>query len=130
MKTRIVVTALIKKEDKYVFIKKKGEDIYHLPGGAVEENEDVYEALRREVKEECGLEIKDIKPVDFVVIKGIHDDIDSQSIYLRFTANYLKGNLRAGEETSEAVALKPNEIIKTNQNPHTIKFFKKLGILS
>lgn len=129
MRTRIVVTALIKSGNKYVFIKKKGEDMYHLPGGAVEENEDVIEALKREVLEECGIEIKNIEPVDFVFIKGIHDGVDSQSIYLRFTANYLKGELKTGEETSEVVALTPDEIIKTNQNPHTIKFLEKLKIL-
>jgi ADP-ribose pyrophosphatase YjhB (NUDIX family) len=130
MKNRIVVTALVKKDDKYVFIKKKGEDIYHLPGGAIEENEDIYKALKREIKEECCLEIKDIEPVDFVVIKGNHDGVDSQSIYLRFTASYLKGELKIGEETSEVVVLTSNEIVRTNQNPHTIEFLKKLGILN
>lgn len=130
MKTRIVVTALIKKNDKYVFIKKKSEDIYHLPGGTVEENEDVYKALKREVKEECGLEIKDIEPVDFVVDKGIHDGVDSQSIYLRFTAKYSSGKLKMGEETKESVVLAPNDILKTYQNPHTLEFLKKLRILS
>lgn len=130
MKTRIVVTALIKKEDKYVFIKKKGEDTYHLPGGAVEENEDVFDALKREVLEECGIEIKDIEPVDFVIINAVHDGMDTQSVYLRFTAGYLKGELKTGEETGEAVALKPNEIKTTKQNPKTLEFMKKLKIIS
>lgn len=130
MKTRIVVTALIKKSGKYVFIKKKGEDIYHLPGGAVEENEGVVGALKREVLEECGVEITNIEPVDFVIINNAHDGVGSQSIYLRFTADYLKGELKTGEETEEVVELTPDEIVKTNQNPHTIGLLKKLGIVS
>ncbi len=46
---------------------KPGEDPKHsglleVPGGRIEVGEDVYAALKREVKEECGLEIQSIKP--------------------------------------------------------------------
>jgi len=46
---------------------KPDEDAKHsglleIPGGRIEAGEDVYSALKREVKEECGLEILDIKP--------------------------------------------------------------------
>lgn len=46
---------------------KPDEDAKHsglleIPGGRIEVGEDVYAALKREVKEECGLEIQTIKP--------------------------------------------------------------------
>ena len=36
--------------------------LLEIPGGRIEVGEDFYTALKREVKEECGLEIVDIKP--------------------------------------------------------------------
>ena len=36
--------------------------LLEIPGGRIEVGEDVYTALKREVKEECGLEIVDIRP--------------------------------------------------------------------
>ena len=46
---------------------KPDEDTRHsglleIPGGRIEVGEEVYDALKREVKEECGLEIQTIKP--------------------------------------------------------------------
>lgn len=58
-----VVTAIIKnKENKFLIVKRKeNEDIHGglwvFPGGKVEENEDIFTALKREIKEEVGLDI-------------------------------------------------------------------------
>jgi len=54
---------------------KPDEDAKHsglleIPGGRIEVGEDVYEALKREVKEECGLEIQAVKPGRETISKG------------------------------------------------------------
>ena len=54
---------------------KPEEDLKHsglleIPGGRIEVGEDVYSALKREVKEECGLEIDSIKPGKETVTKS------------------------------------------------------------
>jgi len=54
---------------------KPDEDAKHsglleIPSGRIELGEDVYPALRREVKEECGLEIESIKPGRQTLTKG------------------------------------------------------------
>ena len=43
---------------------------FEIPGGKIEAGEDVYVALRREVKEETGLEITKIKPEANTMVKG------------------------------------------------------------
>lgn len=54
---------------------KPGEDSKHsgmleIPGGRIELGEDVYDALKREVSEECGLTIESIKPGKEIVTEG------------------------------------------------------------
>jgi 8-oxo-dGTP pyrophosphatase MutT (NUDIX family) len=60
-----VVKAIIKYTNKYLILRRasdtKAEGCWDLAGGYVGENEDPKEALIREVKEETGLDIKDIK---------------------------------------------------------------------
>ena len=57
-----VVAALIKKGNKFLLCQRNEKDRYGLlwefPGGAVEPDEDLKEAIQREIKEELDLEIK------------------------------------------------------------------------
>jgi len=49
--------------------------LLEIPGGRIEVGEDVYSALKREVKEECGLEIEAIKPGRETRAKGKFDEM-------------------------------------------------------
>lgn len=64
MKTIEVVAAIIKKEDE-IFITKRGYgefiDMWEFPGGKIEEGESREEALKREIKEELELGIKNLE---------------------------------------------------------------------
>jgi 8-oxo-dGTP pyrophosphatase MutT (NUDIX family) len=48
----------------------KHSGLLEIPGGRIELGEDVYEALKREVEEECGLIIESIKPEKQIITKG------------------------------------------------------------
>ncbi len=72
--TRNVVRAIVLDNDnKVVLIHVFGDDIfghrdyYELPGGGVENNETLIDAIKREIKEELGVTIKDITPIGRVV---------------------------------------------------------------
>ena len=57
-----VVTAIIKNNDRFLIVKRKETEKIHgglwvFPGGKVEGNEDIFTALKREIKEEVGLDI-------------------------------------------------------------------------
>jgi len=60
MRTYLRVGAIIFHEGKLLTTKmQKNGEIYHvLPGGGVEGNETIIEAIKREVEEEVGLKIK------------------------------------------------------------------------
>lgn len=72
-KSRPVVSAILQKKDKEglkVFIQTRWKPhvdspysgMFEIPAGGIEGYEDVYNALKREVKEECGLDV--VKIVD------------------------------------------------------------------
>lgn len=59
-----VVCAAIIRNEKIGIAKRKSKisnGIYEFPGGKVEDNETEKEALKREIKEECGIEIENIQ---------------------------------------------------------------------
>jgi len=57
-----VVAALIKEGDTFLLCQRKKDDFYgglwEFPGGAVEEDESLPQAVEREIEEELGLKIK------------------------------------------------------------------------
>ena len=67
MKTRIVLTGILKDEDLYLVVKRnENDDLYpgawEFPGGHLEEGETLKDGLKRELKEEIGFE-KEINPI-------------------------------------------------------------------
>ena len=60
MKKRIIVSALIKCNDKYLFIKQDKKDVAYqdclqIVGGGLEDNETLEEDIKREVMEETEI---------------------------------------------------------------------------
>jgi len=64
---RVVTKAVIFNKDKsrVLVIHMDQNDDYGLPGGHIEENEDMDGAMLRELKEECGITAKELRKVDF-----------------------------------------------------------------
>jgi 8-oxo-dGTP pyrophosphatase MutT (NUDIX family) len=52
------VKALIVKENKFLVIQDADDFFWELPGGKIKHNEKPYDALKREIKEELGIEIE------------------------------------------------------------------------
>ena len=62
MKRKIVLTGIIKCNNEYLIVQRSNTDdflpgIWEFPGGNIEENETILEALKRELKEEIGYEL-------------------------------------------------------------------------
>ena len=72
---RLVVGAIIAKGRHVLLLKRRSDDfmggIYELPSGRVESGETLGQALRREVSEETGLEVRKVK--------GLVDSFDYRS---------------------------------------------------
>ena len=79
------VRGIIIKENKIALMHSLKYDYYKLPGGGIEEGEDLTQTLIREVKEESGLVVKEssIKEFGYVrrIEKGLFEDIFIQENY-------------------------------------------------
>ena len=104
----IGVYGLIIKEGKILLIKKKGgpyDGKLDLPGGTIEFNEDIEEALIRELKEEVGIEITDNKLFDVVTtnVNWIYknEDIETKHIAILYKINEFENEIKDTIEITE-----------------------------
>ena len=140
MKYRTTVVALIyNNQGEYLLCKKpKGRGVFPgqwaLVGGGIDERETMKDALRREVREEVGLEIDEIKPLYF------RDDIqpkyldgkkldDIYMIYLLFSCKALSNDVVLDEEHEKYEWVSKDKVKEYDLNQPTKETFTILGVL-
>ncbi|MFZ2544610.1 MAG: NUDIX hydrolase [Candidatus Saccharimonadales bacterium] len=112
---KVVTKAAIYSRDKskVLVIDINFDNDWGLPGGHIEENEEIEEAMRRELYEECGVEAESLKKVNFfyhsngkVVLAYVgtlkSDDIISKQDNLEGIPKWLS------REEFESIAIEPN----------------------
>ncbi len=134
MKYRVIVSAIIEKEGKYLFGKKPKDvgpypNTCHLLGGGVNpEEESLEEALRREIREEAGITLKNIERLSFD--EGYAQNKYGEDVHYLFhvyKAEYESGEVTPGDDIAELMWLS-KEDIKTAPFPTpSEKLFTELG---
>lgn len=116
MKKRNIEIALecfVKKNGRYLMLKRANNKrimpgIWMAPGGRREFNEGLFEAARREIFEETGLKIRNIK------VKAVGNaylkDLDTELHFHFLLADYKSGNLKRDIHEGELQWLTPEEI--------------------
>ena len=131
MKRRIIVSALISKDDKYLFIKqnKPGgayQNALHIPGGGLEDDEDPADGIVREVSEEVGIKIKNVTPFDFDWDVLDYKGEPTVLIFLRFTAAWASGEAKPSSDAAEILWIPKSKALKQPHNLPTLRMLKKL----
>jgi len=112
---RVGVGAVVLDADRVLLVKRGGTTLpgkWSIPGGLVELGETTREAVRREVAEECGL---DIELVDVCgVLDRVVRDADGRVRYHWVLVDYLAvahgGTLCAGDDAAEARWVRIDEV--------------------
>lgn len=118
----IGVAALILKEGRMLLIKRSQEPskgMWSIPGGRLELGETVSEAVKREVLEECGVQIEIVRFLD-VIDRILHDNdgkIHYHFVLIDMLANYISGEPKAQSDAEECRWITPSELTKLDMNP-------------
>lgn len=91
-------------KSEFLFVKTTYKDHWTLPGGVVNKNESPYQACIREVKEEIGLNIRDLRLL--CVDYRSYPDQDDESLQFVFYGGILNS------DQIDNIRLQPEEITK------------------
>ena len=108
--------AIFNRNDKLLIIKRDAKEIafpnkWTIPGGKLQEGEDVKKGLKREVKEETQLEINLLAPLPpFDRIVRVNDEVSLHVIYIDYLARVTGGELKVGSDIGEAIWIEKERI--------------------
>lgn len=108
---KIVVSALVQKDDRVLLVKEKLEDAreyWIIPGGKVEFGESLHEAVHREMREELDLQVEIQRLLDFK--EAIHVAHDYHTLIFFFLATPCNAHVITDEKILDAQFFSRDEI--------------------
>jgi ADP-ribose pyrophosphatase len=100
--------------------------VWALPGGRVHAGESLEEAVEREIREETGIHVQVGSVVHvFDVIERNEDDLSVHYVIIDYRAEYVSGDLRAGDDALEAGWVSKDEIGERAVNDSTRLLLKQ-----
>ena len=111
----VSVAALVTNEKGEILLVNSPWRGWEYPGGLIEPGETFQEALKREVREESGVEI------EITGFVGICKNVGRDIVNIDFTARYIGGTLTTSEESTEVVWVTPEKAMEMITFPLTKK---------
>jgi 8-oxo-dGTP diphosphatase len=101
------VGAVVLKGDRVLLVKRGQEPSkgrWSIPGGVMELGETIQETARREVREECGVQIEvgDVVEVRDAIVRDPGGRIRYHYVLVDVVARYLDGELTVGSDAEDA----------------------------
>lgn len=116
-KRNLVVTleCFVKKGNKYLLLHRKKDkrimpDVWMAPGGHREFNEGLFECARRVIKEETGLEIKNLRVK--VAGNAFLQDLNQEFFFHFVFADWAGGEVTENNKDGKLVWVTPEEMLK------------------
>ncbi len=110
----LAVSAVIVRDGRVLVVRRArapAKQIYTLPGGVVEAGETLLEAVRREIKEETGI---DIEPVALAghrefIVRDDDKRVSRHFVILSFASRWIAGEPVLNDELDEARWIDPSD---------------------
>lgn len=136
MKSRLIVAVIVKKGEKYLLGRKPNNqgpypNTWHLLGGGVNlDQEKLEEAVAREIREESGIEVKDIQRVSFDedYEPDKHGEM-THYVFLVYQADYKSGRAKAEDDIKEIKWFTALELKNIPLTRPSVKLFKELQLI-
>jgi len=127
---RVAVGAIVFKDNQVLLVRRgkpPAQDLWAIPGGSVEICETLQRAAEREIFEETGITIAALEPVfSFDYIE--RDEFGCARFHyviIDLTADYVRGEPRAGDDAAEARWVSSQEIASLKVSSKTRQLLKE-----
>ena len=117
---KVSVAALVTNDEGKILLVNSPWRGWEYPGGLIEPGETFQQALRREVREEAGVEI------EITGFVGICKNVGMDIVNIDFTAKYVGGELTTSEESTEVGWFTAEEAFQMITFPLTEKRLKNM----
>lgn len=115
-----VAAAIVRDDGRVLAIQRRDNGRWEPPGGVLELDEAVEDGLRREVREETGL---DIEPV---ALTGVYKNMPRGIVALVFRCKWLQGEPRETREAADVCWMTPADIRVEMEEAYAIRVLDAL----
>lgn len=98
MKTHFTIGAfgiIFDEENRVLLCHRRDYDLWNLPGGALESGETPWAGVKREVKEESGLDIEVLR------LSGIYSKTEENDLVFSFVCRVIGGEITLNDEANQ-----------------------------
>ena len=110
-KVKIAAKTLIRGNNDSILMIRNPDVGWEIPGGKLEEGEDIMEGLHREVLEETGTQISDC------ALTGVYANLSQNGLIFAFVSRYVSGSLIESPESLQVEWVEPDQCIERVSNP-------------
>ncbi len=126
----IGVGGVVFKQGKILLVQRKNppaQNQWAIPGGRLRFGESLKEACEREILEETGVRVKagEIVHVFEVLDRDPQNGIRFHYVIIDLLAEYVSGELQAGDDALQVGWFTPQDIKQIKVNPFTLKLLKE-----
>lgn len=126
----IGIGALIFRRDRILMAQRGKEPLkgyWSLPGGALEIGELLADGIRREVREETGLEIRPLRVLEIFerIIRDSHGAPEYHYVLIDYVCRIVGGELRAGDDVCAVEWYRERELASLEITEGTLAVIEK-----